>query len=69
LGRKIGKEKKKEISSSKDVWKKRKLLGMRYFNRAQRTVKENKTVLFQSFLVGRNARIKLFENWTLHWPV
>jgi len=45
LGRKIEKEKKKEIRSSKDVWKKkkRKLLGQRYFNRAQRTVKENKT--------------------------
>jgi hypothetical protein len=32
---------------------------MRYFNRAQRTVKK-KLVLFQGFLVGRNARIKLF---------
>jgi hypothetical protein len=25
------------------MWKKRKVLGLRYFNRAKRTVKENKT--------------------------
>jgi hypothetical protein len=42
-GEKTEKEKKKEISSSKDTWEKRKLLGLSYFNSAQRTVKENKT--------------------------
>lgn len=57
--KKYRRKRKRKYVHPKRCGKKRKLLGLRYFNGAQRTVKENKTGP-GSGLAGGNARIKLF---------